>query len=70
MHRGQRAIGRHPVGVEGVVFRLGDDVAWTTYSRSTPGVLGRRPPPRHRIGLRARHPHESGRTVGGSSIIM
>ena len=34
------------------------------------GVSGRRPPPRHRIGLRARHPHESGRTVGGSAFIM
>ena len=70
MHKGQRAIGWHPVGVEGVVFRPGDDVAWTTYSRSTPGVPGRRPPPHHRIGLRARHPHKLGRTVGGFAFIM
>ena len=70
MHRGQRAIRRRPVAVEGVVFRSGDDMARTTYSRSTPVVPGRQPPPHHRIGLQARHPHESGRTLGGPDFIM
>ena len=42
----------------------------TLNSRRTPVVPGRRLPSRHCIGLRSRHPHESGRTLGGLASIM